>query len=463
MADKRNGNPETDGYTNLGLTGNVRIPLGSWASLDLRGYYTRARDDFDDNSGFTPPFLVADSLAYNTNRLAAGYAGLNFDLFGGLLKNRVAVIATDSNREFYDSFFDFGVHMKDDQDKGNGLRLEYQGVADFSPDDQLTYGAESQHLSFTSDVFGSFGSHDGGHTTINSLYAQYQKTLFETVTLTGGARYDHNSQFGSHTSVKLAGAWKVTDTTTVHANYGDGFKAPSLYEQFSQYDNPFAPLHPETARGWEVGADQALWDGRLHATLAWFERNTRNLIDFESCFVATPPPQCALRPDGFYFNVGKSRARGLEADLSMQFTDTLSGQLNYTNMTAVNTTPGDPLDGLSLTRRPHIQDSAVLTWAPWTDWSFSASVLHVGSRIDQYDTSTAPPAVFVDKAYTLANLYGSWAINNQFSLYGRVENVLGQHYEPELGYGAPGRTFFVGVRGNAITSVIPAERCVSIA
>jgi len=97
-ADKRNGNPETDGYTNLGLTANTRIHLGSDVSLDLRGYYTDARVDFDDNSGFVPPFLVADSFAYNTNRLAAGYAGLNFDLFGGLLKNRVAVTATPAAR-----------------------------------------------------------------------------------------------------------------------------------------------------------------------------------------------------------------------------------------------------------------------------------------------------------------------------------------------------------------------------
>ena len=34
--------------------------------------------------GDVPPFFAADSLAYNTNRFVAGYAGLNFDLFGGV-------------------------------------------------------------------------------------------------------------------------------------------------------------------------------------------------------------------------------------------------------------------------------------------------------------------------------------------------------------------------------------------
>jgi vitamin B12 transporter len=440
VADKRNGNPETDGYGNLGMTANTRIPLSSAVSLDLRGYYTDARDDFDDNSGFAPPYPVADSAAYNTNRLAAGYAGVNFDLLGGLLENRIAVIATRSHREFFDSYFDFGVPTKDDDDKGNGLRFEYQGTANFSPDDQLTFGAESQRLSFADDVYD-----EGGASTIDSVYAQYQKTLLESVTLTGGIRYDHNSQFGSHTSLKLAGAWQVTDTTTLRANYGGGFKAPTLFEQFSEFNNP-GGLGPETARGWEIGADQALLDGRLRGSLTWFERNTRNLIDFQSCFVATPPPQCAARPDGFYFNIGRSRAQGLEADLSAAITDTLNLSANYTNMTATDTTPGDPLDGRALTRRPHIQDSLVLTWTPSAGWSLGTSVLHVGSRVDQYDSSTAPPDAFIDPGYTLVNLFGSWKLNERFSLFGRIENLLNRHYEPELGYGATGRTFFAGVR-----------------
>ncbi len=72
----------------------------------------------------------------------------------------------------------------------------------------------------------------------------------------------------------------------MRANYGDGFKAPTLYELYSPYRNPNG-LAPESARGWEIGADQILLDGRLRASLTYFERNTRNLIDFVSTF--TPP------------------------------------------------------------------------------------------------------------------------------------------------------------------------------
>jgi vitamin B12 transporter len=440
-ADKRNGNPETDGYRNLGLTGNVRVHLNDAISLDLRSYYTDARVDFDDNSQFTPPFLTLDSAAYNTNRFFAGYAGLNVDLFGGRLHNRIAVMHSDSNREFYDSFFDFGMHTKDAQDKGKATRFEYQGTLDISPADQLVYGAEHERTSFTG--IGTF-SNDRGHSTIYSFYGQYQKTLFDALTLTGGIRYDHHSDFGSHTSLKFAGAWQITGTTTLHANYGDGFKAPSLYQLFSQYGEP--TLAPETARGWEAGLAQMFLDGRARASVTYFQRRTTNLVDFvtPNCFPTPPvvaPAICATRPFGFYDNVGRARVHGVEVELSGNITDTLNLAAGYTNLDSRN------LDtSLALQRRPRNTASATLTWAP-SNWSVGGSLNYVGKQVDQYDMSTTPPTVFTNGSHTLVNLFGQYSLD-QWSLYARVDNLFAEHYEPLIGYGAPGRTAFVGIRFN---------------
>jgi len=441
-ADKRNGNPETDGYRNFGAMANMRIHFNDAMSLDLRGYYTNAKSDFDDNSQFFPPFLTLDSAAYNTNRFLAGYAGLNVDLFGGMFHNRFAVMHTDSDREFYDSIFDT-IH-KNDTDKGHATRFEYQGVADLSPDTQVTFGAETQHVSFVSDFFNSipsFASFNKGRNTISGYYAQAQRTFFDALTLTGGVRYDDDSKFGHHTSLKLAGAYDLHEGTTLHANYGDGFKAPSLYEMFSQYGS--TSLRPEVARGWEAGIDQSLLSGRVHGGLTYFERRTSNLIDFQSCFVATPPAQCAdpavAAAGGFYFNIGKTRVAGWEAQLSANITDTLTASANYTNMDSK-----DLLTGLQLPRRPRDNASATLTWAP-SNWSIGGSVNYVGREIDQYDASTAPPTAFVNGSHTLVNLFGQYSFD-QWSVYGRVENLFAQHYEPLIGYGAPGRTVFAGLR-----------------
>ena len=112
----------------------------------------------------------------------------------------------------------------------------------------------------------------------------------------------------------LAGAWNIPDwDTTLRANYGDGFKAPTLYELFSQYKNPFHALKPETARGWEVGIDHQFLDNRLRASLTYFDRRTANLIDF----ISTSSP-----PFGYYENFARTRASGLEADIAARLTDT---------------------------------------------------------------------------------------------------------------------------------------------
>ncbi|HEY2034891.1 MAG TPA: TonB-dependent receptor [Rhizomicrobium sp.] len=433
-ADKRNANPETDGYGNFGATANTRIHFNDAVSLDLRGYYTDARTDFDDNSGFVPPYPPADSLAYSKNRFLAGYAGLNFDLLDGVLHNRVSVMATDANRSFYNSFFDFMPGQKDSQNKGDATRFEYQGTADLSPDDQIVFGAEEEYTRFSS--VGTF-SNDRGHSSIYSFYGQYQKTLFETLTLTGGVRYDHHDQFGSHTSLKFAGAWQPVDGTVLHANYGDGFKAPSLYELFSQFGTQ--GLKPETAHGWEVGGEQAFLDKAMHASLTYFSRNTKNLIDFQSCFVASPPVQCAVQPFGFYFNIGNTRVTGIEADVSGNITDTVSVTLDYTNMDAK-----DRITGLALNRRPRDTASAIVNWSP-SNWGLGASLSYVDRQIDQYDTSTVPPTAFFNGSHTTVNLLGHYDFD-QWSLYGRVENLFAENYEPLLGYGAPGRTYFAGVR-----------------
>jgi vitamin B12 transporter len=444
-ADSRHGNPETDGYGNLGLTGNVRVHLSDAISVDLRSYYTNARDDFDDNSGFTPPYPVEDSAAYNTNRFLMGYAGVNIDMFGGVFHNRFAMMSTNSTRDFFDSAFDI-IH-KNDEDKGHAMRWEYQGVVDVSQTTQVTFGAETEHTSFTSNFFDSIADFDSsakGSKNISGVYAQAQSTFFDALTLTGGVRYDDDQEFGHHTSYKLAGAYDFHEGTVLHANYGTGFKAPSLYQLFSQYGN--TALAPETSKGWEVGVDQSLFDNRVHGSLTYFENRISNLIDFASCYVVSPPSECAdpvvALAGGFYDNIDKARTSGIEAQLSANITDTLTASLNYTNLDAKDLIAHD-----TLPRRPRNRANAILTWTPSDIWSVGGSVSYTDKEIDQYDTSTTPPTAFVNGGHTLVNVFGQYNFDN-WSIYARVENLFGERYEPLIGDGAPGRAVYAGVRVN---------------
>jgi vitamin B12 transporter len=427
-ADEKNGNTETDGTRNLGATANTRIHLGETLSVDLRGYYTDTHTEFD---GFPPPnFSFQDTPEFGTATLISGYAGMNLTLAGGHFQNRLAFIGSQSNRKDFGDFDFFTGAFSPVENffaKGDAQRIEYQGVYDFDEKDQLTFGAETQRVSLSTQSLLFDPGPTTGHKRINGYYAQMQSTLFDQLTLTGGVRLDDDSEFGTHTSLKFAAAWNVPGwDTTLHANYGDGFKAPTLYELFSQYKNPFHDLKPETAKGWEVGADHLWLGGRVRTSLTYFARRTHNQIDFVSTF--TPP-------FGYYENLDRTRATGIEAEVEAKLTDTLSVTADYTNMSTRNL-----VTGTDLARRPDNSASGTITWRPLTDLTLGTSVVFVGPRFD--DGGNFVPL----ESNTTVNLFGSYTLTGRTEVYGRVENLFDDKSEPVAGYGRMGTAVYGGIR-----------------
>jgi vitamin B12 transporter len=432
-ADERDGNHETDGYTNLGATLNTRTHINDWLSLDLRGYLTNARDDFD---GFPPPtFSFQDDSEYGKDKYYAGYAGLNADLLNGMFHNRIAVAYGDSDRRNYDPTQPLPLEF---YAKGKTATYEYQGVVDFSATDQLTFGAEDQRNTINTaspNVFDPSPVPLKASIGNDGYYAQMQSTFFNQLTLTGGARYDDNDAFGSHTSIKLAAAWQIPDSdTTLHANYGDGFKAPTLYELYSEFSNPDRTLSPETAHGWEIGADQSLLDGRLKGSLTYFERRTKNEIDFFDCFGITSSA-CALRPFGYYDNIDQARARGVEMGTSWQALESLAVSANATWLDDI-----DASTHADLARRPHWEANGDVRWQVTDTISLGATVNYVGDRFDAAGQFNPLPS------YTLFNIYGAYKFSDQYELFARVENVFDRKCQPVAGYGAPGTGVYAGIR-----------------
>ncbi len=429
-ADSRNGNREPDGYHHFGATGNLRWHIGDAVSLDGRLYYTRARDSFD---GYPPPtYTFQDTHQWGDNELLAVYGGVNASLFDGRLGNRIAITHSDSDRKTFDPT------LTPDNDftaRGGATRLEYQGVYKLDAANEITFGAEDERTTlYTLSIYDAAPT--SGSDRTDGVYAQWQSGIIDDLTLTGGVRYDHDREFGDHTSFKLAAAWQATPTTTLRANMGDGFKAPSLYQLFSPYSNPIEALKPETATGWEVGADQAL--GGWRASLTYFERHTANQIDFFSCYgVSSPACDARALQGGYYYNVNRSQAKGLEVEIAGKITDDLSISVNYTNLKDI-----DRLTGLQLARRPHDSANAVVTWQALDDLDVGVAVDYVGSRYDDaYHSTRLGEAAHV-------KLFGAYKLNETFELFGRIENLGDDRTEPVAGYGAPGRAYFGGIRAS---------------
>ena len=435
------GNTEPDGYRNLGATANLRWHASDVISVDLRGFYTKSHTDID---GYPPPnYTFQDDPEFGRDQLLAGYAAVTGSWLNGQVTQRVALVGSDSDRRFYGVFAPTAPYTFTPSEnfyaEGGSTRLEYQGVIEADATDELTYGAETQLSTITtastpSNTDPTLGPPTTGRDRLTGYYGQWQSTLAQSLTLTGGLRYDKDELFGSHTSLKLAGAWSLGDGTTVlRANYGDGYKAPTLYQQFSSYSNPFAPLVPEKAVGWEAGIDHDMLDKKLRASVTYFSRSEHDLIDYDDCFTADPG--CVLRPYGYYYNVDRAHVRGIETGLLGRPAEGWSAWLNYTNLRAI-----DELTGLSLARRPHVTDNVGLSWSGKSGTSLGASYGFVGARFD--DAANITP---LDSSENVS-VFGSLALGTGLQLTARVDNLFKNRSEPAAGYGYLGEAFYVGLR-----------------
>ncbi len=431
------GNTMPAGYRNFGATADLRFHASDEISIDLRGFYLNSHTDI---AGYPPPnYMLADDGEFGRNQLIAGYAGINGSWLDGHVTQRIAVIASDSDRRFYGVFEDTPLTYiftptQNFYAEGGATRLEYQGVINADPDNQLTYGAETQLSTInTASIYDATPAPITGRDRLTGYYGQWQSTLAQQLTLTGGVRYDEDQQFGDHTSIKLAAAWQVPDGATVlRANYGDGYKAPTLYQEFSSYSNPLATLQPEKAIGWETGLDHDLLDKKLRASLTYFSRTEHDLIDFDDCY--TSDPGCVLRPEGYYYNVDRVSVRGVETGLLARPAQGWSAWLNYTNLRAI-----DELTGLSLPRVPHVTENAGLSWSS-KGTSLGASYGFVGARFD--DAANITPLSSSENV----SLFGSIGLGSGLQVIARVDNLFKNRSEPAAGYGYVGEAFYAGLR-----------------
>ncbi|MCW3845866.1 TonB-dependent receptor [Sphingomonas sp. LB-2] len=401
---------EADGYRQYGVTGRVEAFITPDVSVDLRGYYADSRADLD---GFPPPtYSFADTGEYSTAKELYGYAGLHAALFGGALENELSFTAADIDRDNFDPAVGttpvfFG--------RGSSERYLYRGNLRVAEEFRLVVGAEHEDSRFTD---GSTTASTG----ITSFFGEAIVKPVDALTINLGMRQDDHRRFGSHASFALSGSFRPSPNTVFRANYGEGFKAPTLYQLYSFFGTP--TLKPETAVSYEAGFDQNV--GWLTLSGTWFHRDTTNQIDFDLGAFS-------------YGNIARAKTEGYEVEAVAQPVAGLTLRANFTHVRAENRSPGANLYK-DLARRPRDVANFAVDYRFPFDLSVGASVQLRGDSFDNASNSVKL------KGFTLVNLRAEIPVSGQFSLYGRVDNVFDEQYQTVAGYGTMGRAAYAGVR-----------------
>ncbi len=383
------------GYASL--TGNL--------SLVAAARYADSRVDFD---GFPPPtFSFADTPEYQTTRQGSGRIGLDFDTGSTALKLGLAY--SDTRRDYFDDAVSTAPNFAT---SGRSWRADFSGKADLADSVTLNFGADSEWTKFST----SFDPENEARLSSAHLLLGYHA---DGLHLSAGVRVDDHDRFGTHWTFGANGSYELAENLRLRASYGEGFKAPTLYQLYGFGGN--VALQPETSKAYEAGLEYGDRNSR-HLAVTLFRRDSRNLIDY-------------VWPAG-YFNTGRTRAEGVEVEGGWALTDQLRARAAYSHLKAT-----DRVTGKDLPRRPRDTLSAGLDWeTPLAGLKLGADLRVAGDSYDDRGNFTRLDG------YGLLTLRASLPLGERFELYGRVENVTDTDYQTVAGYGTYGRSAFVGVR-----------------
>ncbi|HWI86006.1 MAG TPA: TonB-dependent receptor [Sphingomonas sp.] len=414
------GGTERDGYRHIGGSGRLDARITSDVSLDLRGYVSHGKVDLDSTFG------APDTPEYQKSTNWIGYAGLNVALFDGRLKNRIAVTRDQLDRDNFDP--SAGPADKTFDSRGRNDHIEYQGSLAITKGWNANFGAEHEHSSFRALAPQFQTVPDHGNVSIDSLYGLINGTILEHLTLSAGVRYDDHEVYGGKTLFSGGAVWS-SGGTTVRASYGEGFKAPTLFQLHSDYGN--LALKPESGHGWDAGVEQR-FGSHFTISATYFDRDTRNLIIF-----AFDPPR-ADRPFGYYDNVARTNAHGIEAAASASFGG-LTFDANYTWIHAEDRSPGSTL-GKDLVRRPHKTANADVSYLWRFGLTTAVAVTYAGHSYENATNTTRLGS------YTVVDLRAEQPVGRGLTVFARVENLFDEKYETAYRFGTLGRSVYGGVR-----------------
>lgn len=428
-AGEKYGNTEKDGVRNTSYSGRAGYRVSDRADVEviLRGHEARTEIDAKSGAGGDDPNRVATSRMFSA--LVRGSLAATDRWNQILTVGRVETRSTD-----HDDFDE--MHPStwlDSRFEGRMTKVDWQNTLLLGTAHTVVGGVEWEQEGANSEYrsLSSFGPYD---TRFNDrtartwgIYAQERWMPSQAVQVTVGIRRDDHDRFGGATSGKIGGSLLVPGAgTRIRASWGTGFKAPSLYQLYSQYGNE--ALQPEKSASHEVGVRQPLAGPAGWVDLAYFRSRFRNLIDYD--FGTSK-----------YANTGRAKTSGFELEAGYKPASFLSLVARGTILDAK-----DEATGERLIRRARNRASLSVNFLASPDISAAASLIRVGKR-DDLDFSTYPSTRVTLPAYTLVNLSGEWHATKSISLFGRVENLMDKEYEDALGYGTPGRSFFAGVSG----------------
>lgn len=235
-------------------------------------------------------------------------------------------------------------------------------------------------------------------------------------------RLDDNSAYGSQTSFAAAWGWDVSRRVRLSADWGQGFRAPTMNELYSPgYGGWYAgnpALAPERSHKTEL-ALRVMPAPHSAVELRLFRNEIDQLIDFSG-------------PLAQAINIARARIDGAELGWRWQ------GGAWHLDANATWQDPRDQDSGAALLRRPARKATALIERELPTGARLGLEAVSASRRSDYGGVDLGGYSVFALRAHF--RLSPSWILD------ARVENVLDRDYTLVDGYHTPGSSGLLTLR-----------------
>lgn len=337
-----------------------------------------------------------------------------------------------------------------DHAKYDTFVIEGRDTTRLSDTHRLTAGGEYRHLAYSGtrlNQANSMAVNAGDKTPLSrsmdtyAVYLQDEWTPSARFVITPSVRYDHSGRFGSSTAPKIGMTYKIRDNLRVKANYGRGFRAPTLSELYLYFDgssmagmpgagrfyitgNP--DLKPEKSLGYDFRVE---WEpGRAFGSVSYYHNDVENLI---TTVLAGYSP-ITYR----YTNIGRARVAGVETAAGYRLDDrwTIKGTWNY--LDAIDKDTGERISG----RASHY-GTVQLLYSDHQDYGWSGAFWYEFTR--DYFGGDQSRTEMRNSNYHLLNLSVSRKWGDRISAFAGLDNLTNK--KSDFGLYLNGRLWRTGV------------------
>lgn len=267
-------------------------------------------------------------------------------------------------------------------------------------------------------------------------WTQAQWILNEAWEVRVGGRYDAYTDYDDSLDGSMEVVYNVVDLNLaafgkVASSYAPPSAANVSYDQnLDPGGNPRnTELEPETSVSYEFGLRQTFFEKALEGSVVYFYNDIDDLIVYESYSWTASDT----------YNVGSATTQGIECMLNYAVTKQIDLGLSYTYLTAE-----DDDSDKRLAYRPRHLLQLTATYRPIETVTLGVSGLGQFDR--ERGVWQSPNADMED--FFLVNIFADWAVTENLTLFGRVDNALDERYESSYDYPSPSAAGYVGARFN---------------